>query len=387
MVIIQSDVLENEVAQVDGIDGGVTAPFDVEADEASTLAGRLERPVVVEPIKILTQLESEFTAAVTLAVAEFAIVVNGPKLPIYVGIGRLCYDVAYRRRNIMAISAAGRSAASSWSDLYYDQAMRHLSEEVRLHYPHAFTPSKDDDNAVADESKKKARDPVRVHDYVLGYVMVESLRLLVGDIVDELPWGLVVNYLSRKCLIFSKVKLQGPDLVSIRTDWSEFLAYECPRLTRGIISSADFIANMASHVEKLGIDEEIAHNVGKSVAQIEAEKAAAAQKAKTAQDVKRANDLNEALTTSLDAALRGGLPVAVVAALIEQVQADTNVLIAPVASNFDARDVTVDELLSLLREMLLLGRRQEVMLICEACAETVRMLAMFATPSPLSIAS
>ena len=180
----------------------------------------------------------------------------------------------------------------------------------RVLFPHLFRPSKEESDK--EDAGKKKRDPVRISDYILAFLAVGVIRPLVGDAIENVSFFLVINYIARKCVSFSRTDLTA----EIRTEWSEFLRVNIANLTSGRILVRDFLSLMDSHESKLSEAKTAEKHSGKTPEQIaQAEKEQELKKT-VREKTARENRVRTSLSTSLADAFAGVLEPEQVSAII-----------------------------------------------------------------------
>ena len=81
---------------------------------------------------------------------------------------------------------------------------------------------------------------------------------------QTLSYFLVVNYIARKVVSFSRTDLT----CTMKADWSEFVRVNVPRVASGKILVRDFLSLMEEHEEKLDQAKLDAKHAGKTPEQI-----------------------------------------------------------------------------------------------------------------------
>lgn len=310
------------------------------------------------------------------SVKSIGSILDNTALAVYCQVGEHCHDTVFRAKNLLDAETQdrlGKDAKSTWKADDFDDQCHRLSTRCRVLFPHLFAPSKE--KADEAEAKGRKKDPVRVSDYILAYLAVNAIKALTGDSVHGLSYYLIVNYVARKVVTFSRSDLT----CTMKSDWAEFVRVTIPRLASGKILVRDFLSLMDEHEAKLDRAERDSKHAGKTpeqVAQIEATEAAKKATREKNAKIKR---VRSALEDSLLNAMTGVLDPAEISRTIANAAQSANVHLPVSALNPET--ITVDEILDTLKAMFMAKRFDEVRAVVNGCAAMAPMLESFG-PKP-----
>jgi hypothetical protein len=297
-------------------------------------------------------------------------ILDNTALSAYCAVGEQCWDTIFRAKMILDMEADERKVASSWSPTDYDDQCNKLSVRCRVFFPHLFIGSIEKNDEA--EAKGKRRDPVRVSDYILAFKAVECLKTIpaVAACIDNVSYFLLINYIARKCITFSKNTL----MAGVKDDWAEFCRVEIPRVATGQIRVGEFLNQLSRHENKLDEAKLAERHAGKTADQIAQAEAEANAKKKTREQATRENRVRTALSTSLADAMAGILTPDQIGAIISKTAQDAKVSLP---GSLNPATVKADDILDLMKSMFMLKRFPELRAICAACADMAVMLDRF----------